>query len=398
VTNTTITAPKGFKAGAAACGLKSEGKPDLGILVCETPAACAACFTKNKVQAAPIQISREHLKDGHARAVVVNSGSANACTGERGLNDASKMTKLLADRLHVSAREVLVASTGVIGRFLDMDKVTAGIGQAWGTLSDDAEAGDAFARAIMTTDTRPTTAYRELEIDGRTVRLAGVAKGAGMISPNLATMLAFITTDARLSPSELRSHLAQAVGRSFNRITVDGQMSTNDMVAVFASGLACDRSIGPAWQSPFGEYLYELCNELALAMIRDAEGASKVFHVMVTGGKSPSQAHAIARTIADNLLVKTAIHGADPNWGRIICAAGSAGVEFKANSTTCQIGTVTVFKNGIAADCDEQELTRIMQADDIWITLDLHEGAASDVVHGCDLSKEYVDINAFYHT
>jgi len=396
--NTTITSPKGFKAGWAACGLKGKTGPDLGILVCEVQAACAACFTQNHVQAAPIQISREHLKDPHARAIVVNAGNANACTGTRGLTDAAMMTDVLASKLKIPARDVLVASTGVIGRLLDMDKVKTGIDRACATLSNDADSGDAFAHAIMTTDTRPKQAYREFQVDGRTVRLAGAAKGAGMISPNMATLLTFITTDARLAPNELRSHLAQAVGRTFNRITVDGQMSTNDAVVIFASGLACDHPIGAAWQSPFGEHLYELCSELALAIVADGEGATKVFHVMVTGGKSATQVHKLARAVADNPLVKTAIHGEDPNWGRIISAAGAAGVDFDPLSAACSIGTVTVFKNGEPLNFDQAQLNDAIKESDIWITLDLNEGDAADVVHSCDLSKQYIDINAFYHT
>lgn len=396
--NHTITAPKGFRAGSAACGLKREGKADLGILVCDGPAACAACFTQNKVLAAPVQISREHVKDGMMQAAVVNSGNANACTGERGLADAAAMARRLAEKLQVPAREVLVAGTGVIGEFLDMTKVADGIDRAWGALGDDAKAGEGFAQAILTTDTRTKQAYREFDLDGRTIRLAGTAKGSGMISPNMATMLAFVTTDARLSPNALRGHLAQAVGRSFNRITVDGRTSTNDMVAVFASGKACDEPLGSAWQSPFGEHLYELCNELAMAIVADGEGATKVFHVMVTGGTSATQVHRIARTIVDDLLVKTAIHGADPNWGRIICAAGSAGVDFNPHTATCAIGNVPIFQAGMAADFDHQAVAEIMKGNDIWITLDLHAGDASDVMHSCDLSKEYIDINALYHT
>ena len=396
--NQTLTAPKGFKTGSAACGLKTGGALDLGILVCETDAACAACFTQNTVQAAPILISREHLKTGRARALVVNSGNANACTGDRGLSDALTMTQLLADKLHVSARQVLVASTGVIGRFLNMEKITKGIDAAWANLGGDADAGAAFARAIMTTDRRPKTAYREFDVDGQTIRLAGSAKGAGMIAPNLATMLAFITTDAKIAPADLRSHLVQAVGRTFNRITVDGQMSTNDAVVVLASALAGPQEIGHAWQSPFGQHLYELCNELALAIVADGEGATKVFHVTVTAARSFTQARRIAQAVAESLLVKTAIHGGDPNWGRIISAAGACGADFKPHAASCAIGNVVVFEKGMGTEPNARPLAEIMKTDDIWITLDLHEGDASDIVHSCDLSKDYVDINALYHT
>jgi len=398
VNNRTITAPKGFKAAATACGLKDSDQLDLALLVCEPSTTAAACFTRNDVQAAPIQISREHLKGPTIRGLVVNSGNANACTGERGLNDASQMTRLLAEKLNVSPREVLVASTGVIGRYLDMAKISTGIHQAWNKLADDENAGSEFAQAIMTTDTTPKQAYRQFDVDGATIRLAGAAKGAGMIAPNMATMLAFITTDAKISAMDLRSHLAQAVGRSFNRITVDGEMSTNDMVAVFASGRASEQELGPAWHSPFGEHLYELCNELALAILADGEGATKVFHVVVTGGRNFTQVQKIARAVAQSLLVKTAIHGGDPNWGRIISAAGAPALQFNPNTATCSIGSIVVFKNGEAAEFNEHQVKKIMSGSDIWITLDLGAGDASDVVHSCDLSKQYVHINALYHT
>lgn len=393
-----ITAPKGFRAAATTCGLKVSGKLDLGLLVADELVPAAACFTTNKVQAAPVQVSREHLKSGMARGIIVNSGVANACTGTQGLTDATDMTRLLGDKIGCASRDVLVCSTGVIGKFLDMNKVTKGVNEAYAKLSDSADAGQGFAQAIMTTDTKMKTAYREFDIDGATIRIAGCAKGSGMIAPNMATMLSFITTDARLSPNELRQHLAQAVGRSFNRVTVDGRMSTNDTVMLLASGKASDQPLGSAWQSPFGENLYELCNELALAVVTDGEGATRVFHVMVTGGRSATQVHKIARTIAEDMLVKTAVHGGDPNWGRLICAAGSAGTDFNPNTAVCSIGTDVIFKNGMPVPYNTESVTATMTSKDIWITLELNEGDASDVVHTCDLSKEYVDINAFYHT
>lgn len=398
MSNQTITAPLGFKAAGVACGLKASGKPDLGLLVCDVPAVVAGCFTQNNVKAAPVEISREHIKSGIARGLVVNSGNANACTGERGLNDAEKMAQALAAKLGVSTRDILVASTGIIGRFLDMPKVMTGINEAFPKLANDEAAGTSFLHAIMTTDTTPKHSYREFQVQGQTVRIAGVAKGSGMICPNMATMLSFITTDAKLSVSDLRGHLAQAVGRSFNRITVDGEMSTNDTVLLFASGLACKEPMGAVWQSEFGENLYEVCNELALAIVADGEGATKTFHVMVTGAKSYTQAHKIARAVASSLLVKTAIHGGDPNWGRIISAAGAASVPFNPRHATCSIGNIVVFKNGLGENVDLPRLEEIMKQKDIWITLDLGDGEASDVVHSCDLSKGYVDINAFYHT
>jgi len=388
----------GFKASGVACGLKASGKPDVGLLVCDVPAVVAGSFTQNNVKAAPVQISREHIKSGIARGVVVNSGNANACTGERGLKDAEKMAQLAAIPLGISTPDILVASTGIIGRFLDMEKVADGINRAVAKLAADEPAGMDFLSAIMTTDTTYKQSYREFDVSGHTIRIAGVAKGSGMICPNMATMLSFITTDAKISASDLRVQLAQAVSRSFNRITVDGEMSTNDTVLLFASGMAWQEPLGSAWQSEFGENLYEVCNELALAIVADGEGATKVFHVMVTGAKSFTQAHKLARAIAQSLLVKTAIHGGDPNWGRIISAAGAASVPFNPLHATCSIGNIVVFKDGLGTEANLKRLEEIMKQKDIWITLDLGDGEASDVVHSCDLSKGYVDINAFYHT
>jgi glutamate N-acetyltransferase/amino-acid N-acetyltransferase len=398
VSNQTVTGPLGFKAAGVTCGLKVSGKPDMGLLICDVPAAVAGCFTQNHTKAAPVEISREHIKSGYSRGVVVNSGNANACTGQQGLNDAQMMTQNVANHMRISSRDILVASTGIIGRFMDMEKVNKGIDDAYSKLSSDETSGMDFLNAIMTTDTKLKMSYREFEINGRIVKISGVAKGSGMICPNMATMLSFITTDAKLTPAELRNHLAQAVGRSFNRITVDGDMSTNDCVMLFASGMACTENLGHVWQSEFGENLYEVCNELALAVVDDGEGATKVFHVMVTGASSYTQAHKIARQIAQSPLVKTAVHGGDPNWGRIICAAGSASVPFNPQAATCSIGDIVVFKHGLGENADLARLETIMKQKDIWITLDLGDGEASDVVHSCDLSKGYVDINAFYHT
>jgi len=392
------TAPLGFKAAGVTCGIKASGKPDLGLLVCDVPATVAGCFTQNNVKAAPVEISREHIKSGIARGLIVNSGNANACTGERGLNDAEKMAHLLAGKMGVSTRDILVASTGIIGRFMDMDKVTRGVDAAYPKLGTDEQSGMDFLHAIMTTDTKLKMSYREFDLAGQRIKIAGVAKGSGMICPNMATMLSFITTDAKMSASELRGQLAQAVSRSFNRITVDGDMSTNDTVLLFASGMACKENLGSVWQSEFGENLYEVCNELAIAVVDDGEGATKIFHVMVTGAKSYTQAHKIARSIAQSALVKTAVHGGDPNWGRIVCAAGAASVPFNPQSATLSIGNIVVFKNGMGEDANLKQLEEIMKQKDIWVTLDLCDGDASDVVHSCDLSKGYVDINAFYHT
>ena len=398
MSNTTITAPLGFRASGVRCGLKTSDKTDLGLILCDQPATVAGCFTKNQVTAAPVEICRKHITSGLTRGLVVNSGNANACTGPRGLNDATLMTKWLAEKINAHSQDILVASTGIIGKFLDMEKIERGIDLAYSELSDSESSGMNFSQAILTTDTSVKLAYREFDIGGQKIKLAGTAKGSGMISPNMATMLAFITTDAKLSPVDLHKHLSLAVEQSFNRITVDGEMSTNDTVLLFASGLACDEPLDSDGQDTFSQHLLDVCNELALAIVKDGEGASKVFHVAVTGASSCQQAHTIARAVANSLLVKTAIHGGDPNWGRIISAAGACHVPFCALHVTCSIGNEIIFKNGLGTEFDTEKLNKIMAQKDIRITLDLGEGDVSQVVHSCDLSKEYIDINAFYHT
>lgn len=265
-------------------------------------------------------------------------------------------------------------------------------------MRDDAQAGRAFAEAIMTTDTKPKQAYREFSLAGRTIRIAGAAKGSGMMAPNMATMLAFITTDARIAGRDLQTQLSRAVGATFNRITIDGQMSTNDMVAGFASGMAGDGELSSVQCETFGEHLHQLCNELALAMVADGEGATRVFHVTVAGGRNAEQVHKIARAVADSLLVKTAVHGADPNWGRIVSAAGAARAGFDPQKAVCSINGVVVFKNGEGVDHDRAGLAETMTRNEVEISLELGAGDAREVMHSCDLSKKYVDINALYHT
>jgi len=396
--NHTITAPKGFLASGVHCGLKSSDDPDLGVIFCQRPASAAGVFTTNAVEAAPVTVCRQRVASGKARAVVVNAGNANACTGRQGLDDALAMTQEAADRLGIDAASVLPASTGVIGRLLDMDKVRRGIEQACETLADGKEAGMKFSRSILTTDTRVKTAFRQFESDGRVIRVAGTAKGAGMICPHMATMLAFITTDMRVSPAVLRQYLIEAVGQTFNRITVDGQTSTNDCVLVLASGLAENRYVDQPWASELGKYLYEICEELALAIVADGEGATKLIHVEVIGAKSLDQAQTVARAVADSLLVKTAIHGQDANWGRIVSAAGACGAHVDPSKLACRLEGIEVFKGGVGAAADAEKLRAALAGEEITITLDLGQGHARTVVHTCDLSQQYVRINAFYHT
>ncbi len=396
--NTTITAPLGFRASGISCGIKESNKPDLGILVCDVPASSAGCFTKNKFRAAPVEISLKHLASGQSIGLVVNSGNANACTGEKGLEDAENMAKLLASKLNTDKENILVASTGIIGKCLDMQKIETGISLAFDELASDRDAGLAFSEAILTTDTKIKTAYTEFELSGNKIKIAGTAKGSGMISPNMATMLAFITTDAKIPANQLHELLNQAVDVSFNRISVDGQMSTNDSVYILASGLACKDNLTSEQLTIFAEHLTRICKKLAIAIVEDGEGATKIFHVTVSGANSKSDAHRIARAIADSLLVKTAIHGEDPNWGRIISAAGATGIDFDPNNVICKIGDEVVFRNGVPTDFNIETLKNIMQRKELYISLSLNIGSAEDTVHACDLSKEYVEINAFYHT
>lgn len=398
MSNKTITSPKGFQAAGVSCGIKQSGKPDLGLLLCETQASAAGCFTKNKVFAAPVAVSRKHIASGYTRGLVVNSGNANACTGEQGTTDAMVMTKILAEKVNVSEQEILVASTGVIGQSMDMKKVQSGIADAFSKVESDEQSGMNFSEAILTTDITTKIAYREFEADGQKIKISGTAKGSGMISPNMATMLAFITTDAKLSPADLQKHLSRAVENSFNRITVDGEMSTNDSVFLLASGLVCDKPLDSDLQKVFGEHLLDLCRELALSIVKDGEGATKIFHVKVVHASSTARAERIARAVANSLLVKTAVHGGDPNWGRIISAAGASGVDFDHEHVTCSIGDEIIFKNGVGVEVDTEKLSRIMSEKDIVITLDLGEGEVTETIHSCDLSKEYIEINAFYHT
>jgi len=403
--NNTIASPKGFLAAGVRCGIKKSGKNDLGLLVCPTGAKAAAVFTTNKIVSAAVTVCKRHVKSTNISAVVVNSGNANACTGRLGLDNAIKMCAETARQLQIANRKsqienVLVASTGIIGEHLPMQKVNAGIEKAAAILSDSAQAGLDFARAIMTTDTKAKQAVRVLEISGCKVTIAGTVKGAGMIAPNMATTLCFITTDAAISKSLLGSALKAAIGDSLNRLTVDGHQSTNDTAIILASGLAGNRPIVskcPRYKK-FAKALGELCDDLARQMALDAEGATRMFKVVVKGAATKADAAKACRAIADYPLVKCAVHGGDPNWGRIICAAGSVGVKLNPEKLSCMIGQITVFKNGKPAEFDLGKAGKVIMQTEHTITVDLGAGKASDFCYGCDLSAEYVRINADYHT
>ena len=336
--------PSGFRAAGIHCGVKRE-KPDLALLVSEVPASAAGVFTTNKVKAAPVRYTQRAIAGGYARAVVVNSGNANACTGKRGLSDAGEMARITAGALGLETPLVLVASTGVIGVPLPMDAIRAGIPRAAMELSSD---GTTAARAILTTDSFPKTAAARAEIDGVEVTIGGMAKGAGMIHPNMATTLCFLTTDASVPPAVLRGALKRAVAGTFNAITVDGDTSTNDTVLLLANGRAGGPPITNGGSlERFVLLLTEVAGELARMVVRDGEGATKLVEIAVEGAASDLEARQAAMTVANSLLVKTALHGGEPNWGRILAALGRSGVEMSEETTDVSFGDLAIVRGGL---------------------------------------------------
>ena len=389
----------GFHTAATACGLKPSGNLDLGLVWSEGPCSAAGVFTTNRVQAAPVHVCRETLAAaaGRVRGVLYNSGCANAVTGERGLTDARRMRELAAAAIDAKPDELLVLSTGVIGKFLDMGKLASGI-TALRSHSALRAAGDA-ARAIMTTDTRAKLAFSPLVLPGGRTTIAGFAKGAGMIHPNMATMLSVITTDARIEPARLDRALRSAVERSFNRISVDGDMSTNDTVLVLASG-ASGAVVDDAGEPEFTGALTDVCVSLARQVARDGEGATRLVELRVTGGATDAQAHRVGDAIACSPLVKTAIHGNDPNWGRILAAAGYSGEAIEPERVGLWFGDgdVQLLDRGLPVAFEAARASALLQQDPAIIHLDLGLGTASAVVWTCDFSAEYVRINADYTT
>ncbi len=398
--NKTVTAPKGFLAGGVHCGVKKSGKYDLGLIVCPTGVKAAAVFTTNKVVSAAVQVCKKHVGSRSIAAVVVNSGNANTCTGKQGVANAVRMCAETARQIESNPHNVLVASTGIIGEQLPIKKIISGISKAAGKLSACPEAGLGFAKSIMTTDTRVKQAVRRLEISGAEVTIAGTVKGAGMIAPNMATTLCFITTDAAITKPLLSKALKAAIGNSLNRLTVDGHQSTNDSAIILASGLAGNRPIVsqcPRYKK-FAKVLVELCDDLARQMALDAEGATRMFKVVIKGAATKSDAARACRAIADYPLIKCAVNGGDPNWGRIICAVGSASVKLNPDKLSCKLGDITVFKNGAPRKFDAKKASKVVSQTEHTITVDLGAGKLSDFCYGCDLSKEYVTINAEYRT
>jgi len=393
----SVTFPSGFRAAGLACGIKAEGL-DLALVAAEQTCPAAAVFTTNRAQAAPILVSREHLASGRARAVIVNAGCANAATGPRGLADAREMASLTARAVGCRADEVVVASTGVIGVRLPMVRVREGIARAADRLTMDG--GADAARAILTTDTRPKEACLEIPIGGRHVRIGAMAKGAGMIAPKMATMLAVFTTDAAIEAPLLRGALAEAAGESLNRITVDGDTSTNDMAVALASGASGNRPIagpGPDFDE-FRAALADLGRRLAEMLVRDGEGATRIAEVRVEGAASGADADRLARCVAESALVKTALHGGDPNWGRVLAALGRAGVEVDVSRVDIWIGDVWVAEGGHARDYEERLAAEAMRQDPVRLLVRLREGSASGWMWTTDLTRAYVDINAHYRS
>jgi glutamate N-acetyltransferase/amino-acid N-acetyltransferase len=393
-----VASPQGFTASGQYVGIKAAGRGlDLALVVSDRPATAAAVFTTNKAQAAPVRVSKEHLaaSNGLARAVIVNSGCANACTGAVGLQDAREMASLTASLVGCPADQVLVASTGVIGVNLKMDRLRDGLPAAFTALA--ADQGPAAARAIMTTDPFPKEAAARVTINGATITVGGMAKGSGMIEPMMATMLGFVTTDAAVPHALLQRALREVVDDTFNAITVDGECSTNDCVLMLANG-ASGVLVDESSYAAFAEAVRAVCLPLALGIVRGGEGATKLVTVTVTGAATSDDARKCAKAIANSPLVKTAIHGGDPNWGRLIAVAGRAGVAFELDHAVVTIGPIVLFKDGRPYDDAAPDAADYLKNDELNVGVHLGAGSATSTVWTCDLSAEYVRINAEYRT
>jgi glutamate N-acetyltransferase/amino-acid N-acetyltransferase len=394
-----VTAPEGFVAGGIYCGIRKV-KKDLAMIRSLVPATVAAVFTQNRTQAAPVLVDKAQLKRSTlCSALVVNSGNANACTGERGLNDAWSMVRAAAGALGVPEEQVLVSSTGVIGQYLPIDNVLDGITALASQLGEDC--GRTAAEAIMTTDTYSKEYAVRIDLDGTTVTIGSMAKGSGMIAPNMATMLGFVTTDAAISHELLQKALQQGNRKSFNRITVDGDMSTNDMALVMANGMAENRPIISEDSHEyrlFSSALEHVLVTLAKMIARDGEGATKLIEVVVTGASSEEVAEKGAKSVANSNLVKTAVHGADANWGRILAALGYAEIEFEPAAVSIAFNDLPVLEPDYTVVLDEEKGKEVLSQEKIVIAIDLLQGESEARVWTCDLTKEYVHINASYRT
>jgi len=394
-----ITAVPGILASGVAAGIKPSGKKDLALLYSSSPARAAAVFTSNQVKGAPVLVSQEHVKSGVAQAIVASSGCSNVCTGEQGMRDAREMTKVVGDLLRIPARQVLIASTGVIGQPLPMDRIRAALPKLVKALSP--QGGHAAAEAIMTTDTRPKEAAVKVEVNGRPITIGGIAKGVGMIEPHLATMFCFLTTDAAVAPAALRSALKRSVDDSFNRITVDSDQSTSDTVAILANGLAetAPLDAGSRGFRQFTRALGAVTTRLARMLVEDGEGATRLVTVAVRGARTRRDAVVVARSVANSPLVKTAINGQDPNWGRIMMAIGKSPARVEADKIAVAFEDELLVERGMLRDGAKHERIReTMTRPAYTITIDLGLGRGEAHVFTCDLSEEYVRINAKYTT
>ena len=394
----SVTSPRGFAAGAVYAGLKTsgEGTLDLGILVSEVPATAAGTFSTNKVVSPSVTLTRQRVSGGTARAVVANSGCANCCVGEQGLRDAEEMASLAAEHLGVAPQEVLVCSTGLIGVELPMALVR----QSIGNIRTIGKGGHEFARAIMTTDTHPKELAVSTEIGGTKVTLGGAAKGSGMIHPDMATMLAFVSTDASVERDFLRAALVKAVDASFNMIDIDGDQSTNDTVLVLANGASDgpELAAGSPGSETFQQALTYVCTALAKELARDGEGAERLIEVEVEGAASVEDARTAAREVASSLLVKAMVHGRDPNWGRLMMALGKSGAQFSESRVDMYINDIHMVHEGVAIPYLKDAVISAMTVPEVRFRLDLNEADASATAWGCDLTEEYVTFNSAYST
>lgn len=388
---------KGFKAAGVASGLKKNGGKDLGLIYSELPATVAGVFTKNLVQAAPVLLDRERIKSGKCQVVIVNSGNANCCTGEQGMRDAVSMARFAASRLGIPEELVLVASTGVIGQPLDIGKIEAAMPELAKDTKTDGM--NSLAEAIMTTDKVPKVVSREGEMEGKPYTVTGVAKGSGMIRPDMATMLCFVVSDIEISHDLLKEALLSATDKSFNKITVDGDTSTNDTILVLANGLSGAMVKNQAHKESFQIVLDEILTDLAKMVVKDGEGATKLVEIIVKGALANKDAFKIADTVSNSNLVKTALFGEDANWGRILAAAGRAGVKIDPYKADIFFDDVMIAKEGMwCGEKAEEEAAKILKRDEFVISIELNMGQGSASVFTCDFSVEYVKINADYRS
>jgi glutamate N-acetyltransferase/amino-acid N-acetyltransferase len=397
IMNNTEYRVRGFKASSVTVGFKKDIGPDMALIFSDSEATAAGVFTTNMIKAAPVLFSMEQIKKGRARAIIVNAGNANACTGDEGLENTRLTAEMAAEKLGIRADEILVASTGVIGSQLDMNRVSKGISDLTEGLSYYGMGG--VAEAIMTTDTFPKISRFEGKAQDSPYRIIGIAKGAGMIMPNMATMLAFLLTDVRIELPELKAALSSSVDKTFNRITVDGETSTNDTVLVMANGIAGNRQLKADDYEVFKRGLEQVMDELSLMIVKDGEGATKVVCIKVKGASTGRDAITAARTVANSSLVKTAFYGQDPNWGRIIAALGRSGISMKQEDVSIWVDEVMIVEGGLGVGEDqEKKAAEKMKEKEFSVTIDLNQGGYEDQVKTCDLTPEYISVNADYRT